>query len=79
MGDLRGQQAQGGELFVLTQLLFHVHHPLVKAGLFHGDGGQLGQGRQDVDFFVGKTAGLAGINVEGADGLPAEHQGRAQH
>ena len=76
--NLRGEQAQGGEFFVLTQLLLHIHDALVKAGLFHGDGRQFGQGGEDVDFLVGKTAGLAGIDVERADGLSAEDQRRAQ-
>ena len=34
--------------------------------------------RKDVDFLVGKAAGCAGINVEGADGLAAKNQRRAQ-
>ena len=78
MRDLRREQAQGGKFFVLTQLLLDIHHALVEPGFFDGDGRQFRQGGQDVDFLVGKTAGLAGINVERADGLPAENQRRAQ-
>ena len=58
MRDLRRQQAERGKFFVLTQLLLHIHDALVKAGFLHGDGGQFRQGGEDVDFLVGKTAGL---------------------
>ena len=78
VGDLGGEQAEGGKFFVLTQLLLDIHDALVEAGLFHGDGRQFRQGAQDVDFLVGKTAGLAGIDVERADGLAAKNQRRAQ-
>jgi hypothetical protein len=78
VGDLGREQAEGGEFFVLTQLLLDIHDALVEAGLFHGDGRQFRQGAQNVDFLVGKTARLAGIDIERADGLPAKNQRRAQ-
>ena len=42
---LRREQAQGGKFFVLTQLLLHIHHPLVKPGFFDGNGRQFRQAR----------------------------------
>ena len=58
VGDFGREQAEGGKFFILTQLLLDIHDALVEAGLFHGHGRQFGQGAQDVDFLVGKTAGL---------------------
>ena len=69
--DLRRQQAQRGELFILAQLLFHIHHPLVEPGLLDGNGGQFGQGREDANLLIGEAVRQAGIDAERADGLAA--------
>ena len=52
VGHFGGEEPEGGELFVLPQLLFHIHDSLVEPGFFDGDGGQFRQRGENPDFLV---------------------------
>src|ERR1039458_1047480 len=78
MRHFGSQQAERGQLLILAQLLFHIHHPFVELRLLDGDGGQLRQGREDVNFFVREAVWLAGIDAECADRLATIQQRHAE-
>ena len=46
VGDLGGEQAEGGEGLVFTQHLLRVENAGVESGVLQGDGGETGEGRE---------------------------------
>ena len=75
---LAGEQAKRGELFVLPKQFLRLDDAVEQPRLLDGDGGQLGQCHGDADFVVGENVGVGLVNVERADGAPAENQWHAQ-
>src|SRR5439155_791218 len=72
-----GEQAKGGKLFVLAQLFLDIDDALVEPRFFDGDGGQLGERREDADLFVGELVRLAGIDAQRPKHLTRKDQGHA--
>ena len=76
--DLGRQQAQRGQLFVLAQLLLHVHHPFVEPRPLDGDRRQLCERGKNPNLTVGVNVGTRRVNAERADGVSAEKQWNTQ-
>src|SRR5690606_9956991 len=78
-GDLGGEQAERGELFVFAQGLFALENARVETGVLQGDGREAGDGGEQAFLVVVVAVRVVGEGGEHAADLVLKEHGHGQH
>ncbi len=78
MGDLGGEEAEGGELLVFAEGFFALENAGVEAGVLEGDGAEGGEGGEKAFLVVVEAVYVIGEYGEDADDLVFVENGRGE-